>query len=148
MECDEQACHWSSTFMFGAGMWLHSIYISSFQIWKKHYHINNSLGSVMEIPQTRNPVFPGNHVRKCPRIHFGSRYFFQCHNCFCSDDAPRLAFDPNELWNMIVWTASAEIQEVLARVPKSAATMVPFHQGSRIPTWTLAGVALGAKGQQ
>lgn len=43
---------------------------------------------------------------------------------------------PNELWNMSVWTASGEMQEVPMQPSKSKATMAPFHQGRCILTWT------------
>lgn len=46
---------------------------------------------------------------------------------------------------MIVWTASVEIQEVQRQASKSKATMVPFHQGSCIPTWTRAAVSAGPR---
>ena len=40
--------------------------------YEKHYHINDSLGLGMALPQNpQNPVSPGSHGRKCPRIHFG-----------------------------------------------------------------------------
>lgn len=81
--------------------------------YEKHYHINDSLG--LEMALSQNPKILYSLVTmegKCPHIHFRSSDFFRCHFHSCSDDARRLVFDPNELWNMIVWTASGETQAV------------------------------------
>lgn len=76
-----------------------------------------------------------------PLIQSCSSYFFQCHLHSCYD-APNLAFDPHELWNMIVWTASGEIQEVQRQTSKLKATMASFLQGNHILSWTCAAVSL------
>lgn len=148
MECDEQAWHRSSTLMFGTrdvvSQGIHLLLPNM----KNIITLMTAWAWRWLFLKPQNPVFPGSHGGKCPRIHFGSSYFFQCHYHSCSEDAPGLAFDPNELWNMIVWTASGEIQEVPRQASKSKATMVPFHQGSCILTWTYAAVSPFAKAQQ
>lgn len=102
---------------------------------EENYHINDSLDSGMAFPQTPKSCVPWQ-----PQwIHtFCSGWSCCCHFHSCRDDAPRLVFDPSELWNMIVWTASGEIQEVLWRRSKSRATMASFPQGICILTWTKA----------
>lgn len=105
--------------------------------YKESYHINDSLASGMALPQT-----PKSSVPWQPQwIHIfcsGSSCSLRCHFHSCRDDAPRLAFDPSELWNMIVWTASGEIQEVLRKTSKSKATMASFPNDICILTWTYA----------
>lgn len=68
----------------------------------------------------QNPVFPGNHGRKCPRIHCGSSYFFQCHYNSCIYDAPRLAFDPNELWKMMFEQLLVKFRRSRGRCPSQS----------------------------
>lgn len=44
--------------MFGAGMWFHSDPISLPSKYEKHYHINDSLGLRMALPQTPKSCIP------------------------------------------------------------------------------------------
>lgn len=121
--------------MFGCLGWGFKVYTLLPSKYGDDDHINDSLDLGMALPQTPKSCVPW----QSQWIHTflsGSRCSFHCHFHSCRDDAPRLAVDPSELWNMIVWTASGEIQEVLWRTSKSRATMASFPKGICILTWT------------
>lgn len=71
--------------------------------YEKHYHINDSLGLEMALPQ--NPKILYSLVTMVENVHafiLGRVISFRCHYHTCSDDALGLALDPNEVWKGIV----------------------------------------------